>query len=100
MFCFSHPAGSQVLGIQHDAPVLCSAAASAHDPRLLAVAEKEDCSSITVIDIGQGADEVAMLRVTLRISGYFLVFIVLSLQRKFDVVFLTLKRQFRHFHLK
>ena len=49
-------AGTQVLGIRHEDPVLSCAAASTHDPHLLAVAEKTSGSSISVIDIRRPAD--------------------------------------------
>ena len=57
-------AGSQVLGIQHEAPVLSCAAVSAHEQRLLAVAETNNGSFISVIDSARDADTVAMLMVT------------------------------------
>ena len=56
-------AGSQVLGIQHEAPVVTCAAVSAHEPRTLAVAERDGGASISIIDIARGADALLMLRV-------------------------------------
>ncbi|XP_037073170.1 echinoderm microtubule-associated protein-like 5 [Pollicipes pollicipes] len=53
--------GTQVLGIQQDAPVLSCATVSEENSRLLAVGETGNSVSITVIDIAAAAGTIAML---------------------------------------
>ena len=65
-------AGSQVLGIRHEAPVVTCAAVSAHEPRTLAVAETDSGASVSLIDIGRGADALLMLRVKVDLNGRYI----------------------------